>query len=83
LYLAAGSFNGAGDAGDLLRHGAAQWQLILFGLPMTVCGFWLWNGLGEKFGLGEARGQVDAFLAVVASLIFLVGASLAAVFTAG
>jgi hypothetical protein len=83
LYLAAGSFNGAGDAGDLLRHGAAQWQLILVGLPMTVCGIWLWNGLGEKFGLGEARGKVDAFLAVVASVIFLVGASLAAVFTAG
>jgi hypothetical protein len=29
LYLAAGSFGRVGDAGDLLRHGAQQWQLWL------------------------------------------------------
>jgi hypothetical protein len=59
LYLAAGSFTGAGDAGVLLRHGAATWQLVLFGLPLCAVGLWLWNGLGASFGYGPAAGNVD------------------------
>ncbi len=58
LYLAAGSFGGVGDAGDLLRHGAAQWQLLLSGVPVSILGLWLWNGLGPHFGLGPTKGQV-------------------------
>ncbi len=64
LYLAAGSFAGIGDAGDLLRHGAARWQLWLFGVPVSVLGLWLWNGLGPHFGFGPAHGQVDSRVAV-------------------
>jgi hypothetical protein len=30
-YLGVGSFDHVGDAGDLLRHGGAIWQLWLFG----------------------------------------------------
>jgi hypothetical protein len=59
LYLGVGSFGGVGDAGDLLRHGAARWQLWLFGMPVSVLGLWLWNGLGTSFGFGSANGQVD------------------------
>jgi hypothetical protein len=64
LYLAAGSLTGAGDAGDLLRGGAAGWQLWLFGVPTSLLGLWLWNGLGPHFGLGPSNGQVDARVVV-------------------
>lgn len=72
LYLAAGSFGGVGDAGDLLRHGAARWELWLFGVPVSILGLWLWNGLGPHFGFGSATGQVDSRVAVSLGLVFLV-----------
>jgi hypothetical protein len=68
LYLAAGSFTGAGDAGDLLRHGAASWQLILIGLPLSAAGLWLWNGLGPSFGYGPAAKPIDKRLAIKLAL---------------
>jgi hypothetical protein len=46
-YLAFGSIGGVGDAGDLLRHGAAAWQLWLFGAVCVPAGLWLWHGLGR------------------------------------
>ncbi len=64
LYIAAGSFGGVGDAGDLLRYGAARWQLWLFGVPFSVFGLWLWNGLGPQFGFGSAKGKVDSHVAI-------------------
>lgn len=63
-YLAAGSWAGAGDAGDLVRHGSPRWLLIAIGLPACGLGFYLWHGLGPSFGLGPARGQVDRRAAV-------------------
>ncbi len=57
-YLAFGWTIGAGDAGDLLRHGAAVWQLVLFGLPTMALGLWFWNGLGPHFGFG-VNAQID------------------------
>lgn len=60
LYLAAGSLTGAGDAGDLMRHGAPQWQLLLVGIPLSILGLWLWNGLGRSFGLGPGNVRIDA-----------------------
>ena len=39
--------------------GAPRWSLIAFGLVCAPVGLWLWNGLGPRFGLGEARGEVD------------------------
>ena len=59
LYLAVGSFGGVGDAGDLLRHGATRWQLWLFGVPFSILGLWLWNGLGTQFGFSASEGNVD------------------------
>jgi hypothetical protein len=72
LYLAAGSFGGIGDAGDLLRHGAARWELWLFGVPASILGLWLWNGLGPQVGFGSARGQVDSRVAAGLALALLV-----------
>jgi hypothetical protein len=57
-YLALGSIEGIGDAGDLLDHGAAPVLLWLFGLVTIPTGLWLWHGLGPHFGLGP-RGHVD------------------------
>jgi hypothetical protein len=80
-YLGVGSFDHVGDAGDLLRHGAALWQLWLFGALCVPAGFLLWHGLGPHFGFGAAEGRVHlpttygclAVLVVVAVLMALFG----------
>lgn len=59
LYLGVGSFAGVGDCGDLLRHGAALWQLWLFGSLTAPAGLWLWHRQGTYFGLGAANGHVN------------------------
>ncbi len=58
LYLIVDSFGRGGDGGTLIRFGAAQWQLLLFGAATVPVGFRLWHRLGPHFGLGPARGQV-------------------------
>jgi hypothetical protein len=63
-YLAFGSIGRIGDAGDLLRHGAAPLLLWLFGLVTIPTGLWLWNGLGPHFGLRNS-GSVDALVSYV------------------
>jgi hypothetical protein len=70
-YLGVGSFDAAGDAGDLLRHGAAMWQLWAFGLLTAPFGLYLWHRQGPHFGLGRANGQVHPAAAYV-SLFLLV-----------
>jgi hypothetical protein len=74
VYLGVGSFDGVGDAGDLLQHGVPWWTLIAFGLFCVPCGLFLWHGLGPHYGLGEARGRVDrrAALGALALLLILV-----------
>jgi hypothetical protein len=80
LYLGVGSFEGVGDAGDLLRHGCPRWMLIAFGLACAPAGLGLWHGLGPHFGLGKPGGAVDRravrwaaglFLAIAAAEILL------------
>lgn len=80
VYLACSSFIDAGDAGDLVRHGAAQWHLLVFGLPAAAAGLYLWNGLGPHFGLGAARGKVDRKAAIGAAVALLVLATAEALF---
>ena len=65
VYIGAGSFVGAGDAGDLMRLGSPQWLLILFGIATCPFGMCLWHGLGPSFGMGSPRQQVDRRAAVV------------------
>jgi hypothetical protein len=77
-YLAFGSIGRIGDAGDLLRHGAAPMLLWLFGLVTIPTGLWLWNGLGPHFGLSSSGG-VDRSVAYVmlTLVVFLIGLELA------
>jgi hypothetical protein len=58
-YLAFGSLNGIGDAGDILRHGSPAWLLWLFGATTIPVGLLMWNRLGPHFGFGVSAGQVD------------------------
>ncbi len=50
-YVGVGSFEGVGDAGDLLRHGTHQGWLIAFGVLTTLLGLMMWHRLGPWFGL--------------------------------
>jgi hypothetical protein len=59
LYLFVDSFGRGGDGGTLIRSGASQWELLLFGIITIPFGFWLWHGLGSHFGLGMAQGNVS------------------------
>ena len=71
-YLLAGTIEEMGDPGELLHHGSHAWQLILFGLIAAPLGFYLWNGLGPRFGLGDSRGKVNRAAVVVALVLFCV-----------
>ncbi|HEY4312364.1 MAG TPA: hypothetical protein VGN12_23145 [Pirellulales bacterium] len=66
-YLAGGVWLAAGDAGDLLAHGAQRWHLVAFGIPAIALGLWLWNGIGPNFGLGRQQGHVDKLTAEMAA----------------
>lgn len=53
LYLGIGSFEGIGDAGEILRLGVPRWGLWLFGGIAASCGLALWHGQGRQFGLTQ------------------------------
>lgn len=58
VYLSIGGLfgdpNGADDAHELLRHGAAAWQLWTFGILAVSGGLALWHGLGPRAGFRRA-----------------------------
>ncbi|MGE5193225.1 MAG: M50 family metallopeptidase [Deltaproteobacteria bacterium] len=58
-YLLGGSLFPAGDAAELLRHGAPRATLIIFGIAALASGLSLWNGLGRHFGLGTRPESTD------------------------
>lgn len=62
-YLGVGSWDGVGDAGDVLRAGAPRWSLAAFGLATVAAGFYLWHGLGRHFGLGRDAFPIDRMIA--------------------
>jgi hypothetical protein len=64
-YIGAGSFSHVGDAGEMLKHGSAPWQLWLFGAITLPAGLWLWHGLGSHFGFGKPDGAVSRNVAYV------------------
>ncbi len=70
VYIGIGSFNGIGDAGEMIRHGAPRWLLLLFGAITVPLGLSIWHRLGPQFGFGPSRGQVDSW-AAYASLTIL------------
>jgi hypothetical protein len=75
-YLAVGSINHVGDAGDLIRHGSPHMLLWLFGLAAVPAGLWLWHRQGPHFGLGAAGGRVQPGVAFASFLVCLLVAAL-------
>jgi len=75
LYIAVGSFEGIGDAGDMLRHGSQPWQLLLFGIITVPLGFALWHRLGKNFGFGKANGLVDERVTLLSLGVLAVGSA--------
>ncbi|MBC8116973.1 MAG: M50 family metallopeptidase [Candidatus Saccharimonas sp.] len=73
-YLAVGSLDGIGDAGDLLKHGSPIWMLWLFGAVTIAVGLRLWHGLGSRFGVGRQAAPVrwPAALIVTGALLVTV-----------
>jgi hypothetical protein len=71
-YIGCGVFLPVGDAAEILRASPPQWPLGLFGIVATVSGLALWNGLGERFGLGAAQGGVHRRHAVACATLLLV-----------
>jgi hypothetical protein len=63
------SFGRGGDGGTLIHTGASQWELLLFGGMTAPLGFWLWHGIGPRFGLGSANGRVDPTAVLVSSCL--------------
>ena len=73
-YVAFGSINAVGDAGDLLKHGASRLLIWLFGLITIITGLMLWHGLGQHFGLGHRQREVNwrhacSMLAILISIV--------------
>jgi hypothetical protein len=47
-YIGVGSFEGIGDASDLLRHGAPRWTLLAFGIACSATGLLVWHYLTKR-----------------------------------
>jgi hypothetical protein len=71
LYIGIGSFHGVGDCGEMLRHGSAIGHLWMFGAVTAPVGLWLWHGQGAHFGLGSAKGRVNAAAAYASLAVCL------------
>jgi hypothetical protein len=72
VYILAASFRGLADAGVMLAHGSSRWHLMLFGVVAVSSGLALWNGLGPKFGFGEAKGEVSRQAVHAAVVLFVI-----------
>jgi hypothetical protein len=81
VYLGFGVWTGDGDAGDLLRAGAASWQLICFGFFATAVGLWLWHGLGSAFGFRNNLEQISWRSVTVTSVLLIATVILEALFS--
>lgn len=80
VYLGLGSFDGIGDAGELLKHGAPAWHLWAFGVIATAIGLLLWHRQGPAFGFGPRPRPISrrhcVALAVIAGCLATMGALL-------
>jgi hypothetical protein len=72
LYIFIDAFVRDGDSATLLHNGAVLCELLVFAALAAPIGFWLWNGLGQHFGLRTARGRVSHSAAVVSVILFSV-----------
>ncbi|MBD3676283.1 MAG: hypothetical protein HUJ26_22460 [Planctomycetaceae bacterium] len=62
-YIGYGSFEKIGDCRKMLIHETPIWVLWVFGVTACSLGFYLWNGLGPKFGWGKDAAVVTWKLA--------------------
>jgi hypothetical protein len=89
VYIGLGGFfgdaNGADDAHELLRHGAAAWQLVVFGILATVIGLTVWHRLGPRLGLARAAQQAGwlATAMLLATSVLLLVAGIVTIGTCG
>jgi hypothetical protein len=65
VYIAAGSFLGGADPGDMMRNGSPQWLLILFGLVTIPAGLFMWHRQGIYFGLAGGHGKVHPVATII------------------
>lgn len=73
-YIGVASFDNIGDAGTMLKHGSAPWQLWLFGMICVVLGLRVWHNQGRAFGLKGAKGEVSrpvAYATLVVCVLLL------------
>jgi hypothetical protein len=68
-YLAYGSFDGIGDAGELLSLGIPRWVMWLFGAVTIPAGFAIWHRLGNRLGFGEPTLSIRRRHVLIAWLI--------------
>lgn len=71
-YLAYGSFDGIGDAGELVSLGTPKWALWLFGTITIPSGFVVWHRLGRRLGFGEASLLIRRHHVIAAGLVAIV-----------
>ncbi len=71
-YIAIGSLENIGDAGDLLHHGSPIYLLWMFGAITIPVGLWIWNGLGQHFGFGPNSSALDPIVYVTVTALLLI-----------
>ena len=71
-YIGFGSFEGIGDAGELLRLGCLPSMLWGFGLLTIPTGFWVWHGAGADFGFGPHAKAVDPAAPKLTTILLIV-----------
>ena len=81
VYLGFRAWTGDGDAGDLLRAGAASWQLICFGIFATAVGLRLWHGIGSAFGFRNHLEQISWYSVAATSILFTATVTLEVLFS--
>lgn len=78
-YLGFGAWDRIGDCGELLRHGAENWQLWAFGAVTIPTGLRLWHRQATSFGIGREPAPVSPrlFLGALGVLAVLLALALA------
>lgn len=72
-YIGMGSFDGVGDAGDMLSLGSPAWTLWAFGLITIFGGLWVWHRLDKRLSRAdEKRMWPSGLFALSAVLVFVV-----------
>lgn len=71
-YIVCGSFEGIGDAGELLRLGMSPPILWGFGLLTVPTGFLIWHGAGADFSFGPDAKTLDPTAPKLTAILLIV-----------